>query len=260
MMTIEKFWEKRSCMFGDSIAGVLIKSVPEAVNLHLHNWMLKQIESVIPKNYTGKILDLGCGYGRLSGPLLEKFPQTTAFGVDLSKTYVDLYNQNLNPRGKACKGNILKLPFENDYFDTVFMVTTLMYLLSIKDQEKAIREIFRVLKSGGNFVIIERNPLGYSIFTLGGIINKIRGKKHSEITAVSIDPGKLTRMIKNNGGRNETIYGIPVLTVFFPIALFLLKLSPEIGGFFLSLIKNIDNKINRFYFPSLYISYRGRKK
>lgn len=259
METLEEFWEKRSRKFGNQIVGVLIKSVPEIINLHLHNWMLGQIEPTISRNGSLKVLDLGCGYGRLSGPLLKKSSKVSTYGIDISQTYVDLYNKSLNPRGKALVGNILKLPFKSSYFDIVFMVTTLMYVTDKKEQEKSITEIFRVLKSGGSFVIIERSPLGYSIFTLGGIVNKIRGKKHSEIPAVSIDPRFISGVIDKSGGQLNGCYGIPLFTLFFPIILFLSKINISLGKFSLNMTKLSDQKIRKFYFPSLYIAYIGKK-
>lgn len=256
---IEEFWEKRSLKFGSNIVGVLIKSVPEVVNLYLHYWMLEKIETIIPENCKIKILDLGCGYGRLSNPLLIKFPKVTVFGIDLSQTYVDIYNQNLNPRGKAYKGDILKLPFNGNCFNIVFIVTTLMYLLSVEDQQKAIEEIFRVLKPGGKFAIIERSPLGYSIFTLGGIVNKVRGKTHSEIPAVSFNPNFLGRMIKKAGGEIENFQGIPSFTIFFPLIMIFSKINPNLGRMLLGIIKYVDKSFGKIYMPSLYISYVGKK-
>lgn len=259
MGDIENFWEQRSRRFGVSMPGVLIKSAPEAINLHLHKWMLEQISAVIPSGQRIKMLDLGCGYGRLSKPLLERFPDITTFGIDISKTFVDFYNQQLTPRGKAVKGNIIKLPFKSHYFDAVFMVTTLMYIISSRDQEKAVAEIFRVLKPGGSFVVIERSPIGYTLFTLGGLVSKIRGRKYSEITAVSFNPNDLSSLLTKKGGQMNKMRGIPLFTLMFPLLLVLTIISGNLGKILLLVVEAVDQKFGWLITPSLYISYIGTK-
>lgn len=128
MKIIREFWEERSQEYGSKIEGVLPKSLPRPVNEYLHNWMLEQIKRVVEGREEAKILDLGCGYGRLSKEILDEFPKSRTFGIDVAQTYVNLYNQRLSPRGRAVKGDIRKLPFKDSSFDVVFMVATLMYL------------------------------------------------------------------------------------------------------------------------------------
>lgn len=50
------------------------------------------------------------------------------------------------------KGDAVKLPFDNDSFDTV--VETLL-LCSVDGEQKAVEEIYRVLKPGGQFIHID---------------------------------------------------------------------------------------------------------
>ena len=201
MNEVTQFWENRSLKFGARIEGVLLKSVPENINKYLSSWMLEQVEGMIKKESDFKVLDIGCGYGRLSGPLVNSFPGIKVFGVDIAQNYVDLYNKNLSPAGKACRADSRDLPFKDNFFDAVFVVTALMYLPTKDDQSKAISEMLRVLKPGGKFVVVERSSLGYEIFTLGGIIGKLRGKKNLEIPAVSFDPKYLSAVIGKYGAR-----------------------------------------------------------
>lgn len=259
MKTINEFWTRRSRQYNNRIEGVLLKSVPKAVNHYLHDWMISEVKSVF-KNYTLKVLDIGCGYGRLSKQILKEYPKSVTFGVDIAERYIDLYNQELAPRGKAFLGDMQKLPFKDSYFDVVFVVTTLMYLTKASEQENALKEMLRVLKPGGYFIVIERNPVGYSIFTLGGLVSKIRGKKHSEIPAVSFSPCHLRQLTARSGGKVNICHGIPVFTLFFPVVLLLSLLNLHLGRFFLRVIKYTDKKLNRLYLPSLYISYIGKKE
>ena len=247
-------WEERSKKFGYKVEGVATKSLPLVINNQLDQWMLENIDKTLNNKKNFKVLDLGCGYGRLSKPLLSKYKNLKTYGIDISKNYVDLYNKDLNPRGKALEGDIKKLPYKNNYFDTVFIVTTLMYLTKINDQQKAISEIIRVLKPGGKAVIIERSPSGYFIFTAGGLVNLIRGKKNQEITAVSIEKNQLIKLIKSKGELDD-VSGIPLLSLYMPFSIILSKLNGNLVSLLLSPINSLDLKLKHFLWPSLYLSY-----
>lgn len=257
---IKKKWGKRSKKFGRRIEGVLPKSLPGVVNEYLHNWMLGQVESVVDRNKNFRIVDLGCGYGRLSFELLKKFPKLRTFGVDIAPKYVDLYNKSLAPKGYAVVGDIGKLPFRNSFFDAAFIVTSLMYLTKKEEQHKAVAELFRVLKPGGNFVIIERNPIGQALVTAGGLVSKIRGKKFQEIESVSFKKEDIESLINKNGGKIISHSALPIWTLFLPFLISFSFLSNAFLGKLLDILLFFDQKLSFLLTPSMYISYIGTKK
>lgn len=256
---ISNLWEKRSKSYGRSLEGVMSKSFPRPLNEFLDQWMYDCVKEIIPKNKKLKILDVGCGYGRLSKRLLDDFKDVHTIGVDIAQGYVDLYNEDLNPRGKAFVADIAKLPFPNKSFDRVFVVTTLMYVTTRIDQQSAMKEIFRVLRKGGKIVIIERSPLGYGWVTLGGIIGFLRGKKNSEIKAVSYNKDTMTGLLNSNGGVLTSVKGIPLLTLLFPLIYVISMFGKALASKSLLEI----NKYNILFYPlltvSLYIAYTIRK-
>lgn len=209
MDNIKKLWEERGEKYGRDMRGVLPKSFPNWLNRILHQWMYEQVNHQLSTINHQRILDLGCGYGRVAREILNNFPDAKVYGVDLSRTYVDIFNKDLATRGNARVADIKDLPFEDNSFDVVFMITTLMYLTNEVDQKKAIKEIFRVLKPKGKFIFIERNPIGHWLFTLGGIITKIRGKKYKEIQSVSFDDYKMGRLIHSAGCAIKEKSGFP---------------------------------------------------
>lgn len=223
MNSIQNLWEDRSKKYKNDVKGVLPKSFPNWLNLILHNWMYKEIRSEIHNG--DKVLDLGCGYGRVAKEIVKDFKKAFVNGVDISQTYVNLFNKNIK-NGKAYEASITKLPFHKNSFDVVYMVTTLMYLVNTKDQKNAVAEIIRVLKPGGKFIFIERNPNGFNILTLWGLVTLIRGKKNKEIDSVSFTPNYLNKLIKQSGGKVKRNNSFPT---------------------------------NRFLEPSLYVSYVGEK-
>jgi len=92
------------------------------------------------------ILDIGCNEGHLF-KIIRKFNQyCSCYGVDIEPNVVNLNIEN-------CKFKVAKvqdLPFEDNYFDVVFALSTLEH---IPDIDIAIKEIKRVLKPKGSVVL-----------------------------------------------------------------------------------------------------------
>ena len=109
------------------------------------------------------ILDIGCGDGIDSSIFINVYRLNT-YGIDIYK-----HNNIKNVKGlKFKKGNILNIPFKDNYFDNVFTHDVLHHI-DEKNQSKkfhvqALKEIKRVCKNRGNIIIAEANrynPLFY---------------------------------------------------------------------------------------------------
>lgn len=103
-----------------------------------------------------KILDLACGYGRLTIPLAKAGYNIR--GIDLAPNFIkDAKSQakkkNLKINFKV--GNMLKLPYHDESFDAIIcMWSSFNHLLNLKDQVKGLNEMLRILKKEG-FAIID---------------------------------------------------------------------------------------------------------
>jgi ubiquinone/menaquinone biosynthesis C-methylase UbiE len=110
---------------------------------------LRAIRKLMPKN--GEGVEIGVGSGRFAAPLGIKVgvePSCKMRGIAQKKGI------------KVIDGVAEELPFSDLQFDFVLMVTTLCFL---DDIEAALKEIHRVLKSGGSFILgfIDANsPIG----------------------------------------------------------------------------------------------------
>jgi ubiquinone/menaquinone biosynthesis C-methylase UbiE len=98
------------------------------------------------KDKKGKVLDIGCGSGRhfVEGDL-------EFYGVDFSEEMVRL------ARGKGYvevrKSGADELPFDDGFFDYVIFAAALHCVDSVEGRRKAVEEMFRVLKKGGEGVV-----------------------------------------------------------------------------------------------------------
>lgn len=96
------------------------------------------------------VLDIGCGTGRLCSQLADKNVHYT--GVDISKEQLTKAQQTC-PAGEFWQATMTKLPFENQRFDTVFMIASLHHVMTNEQRQQAVNEALRVLKSGGNLYV-----------------------------------------------------------------------------------------------------------
>lgn len=105
------------------------------------------LKKYLPKNKKLKILDVGCGPG---AALLYLSRFGDVIGVDLSDEALKFAGK----RGKVMKADISSLPFKDESFDAVSCLDVL-YHQWVKDNNKALLEIKRVLKPGGIFLLRE---------------------------------------------------------------------------------------------------------
>lgn len=99
-----------------------------------------------------KILDIGCGKGRFARILQDNGAAVT--GIDPSE---ELLKEARKNKGiNFVKGSGTDLPFEDGSFDCILCVEVLEH---VPDCKKAVREMFRVLASGGRLIIIDKNKL-----------------------------------------------------------------------------------------------------
>jgi ubiquinone/menaquinone biosynthesis C-methylase UbiE len=101
------------------------------------------------------ILDAGCGTGIFTTDFLEKGPKVVGMDISPKMLEVAVYKAR-DYDFLPVKGNILDLPFLDNYFDKVVSNTAIEF---IADGAKAVSELFRVLKPGGTLVIATLNRL-----------------------------------------------------------------------------------------------------
>jgi len=88
---------------------------------------------------SGKTLDLGSGTG-----LLSKFLGKNLISLDISKKML------IKSNSKNVQGDMVKLPFKDNSFNTVLSFSALM---NSSNPQKTINEVHRILKPKGLFVV-----------------------------------------------------------------------------------------------------------
>jgi ubiquinone/menaquinone biosynthesis C-methylase UbiE len=255
-------WDKRSSQYGTDCRGVLFRSFPPILNQYIHDWHIQQlIQSVKPilQNRACRILDVGCGYGRVAVELRRVFPEIELIGLDTAYPYVSQFKQSTGYQ--SIHSDAQFLPFRSQVFDCIIVVTVLMYLTRSGVTE-TLKEIFRVLKPDGVCIIIENNKSGTHFYTLFGIIPRIRSllNKNKENTEGRyFSYGEITEELRSLPSILMGAKGCPVFTVSLLPLYGMAKISNKFAAVLLAFCKWIDRICGSFHRFSLYIAYTFRR-
>ena len=101
-----------------------------------------------------RILDLGCGNGRLRNFCTKYGIQEGAyFGFDASEELLKIAREQ-NPRDHFFHGNFgEKLPFGADQFNVIAAIASFHHLLKKSEQKIFFSEVSRVMKPGGTLFL-----------------------------------------------------------------------------------------------------------
>jgi len=149
----------------ERIPGPLASSYEKATRLAIDIYYYKVAGEIVSEFKEGLILDLGTGPGYLPLEIAKSAAKVKIVGVDLSRKLIKMALQNTQSAGFADRldfevGNSAKLRFEDESFD---MVLSTGMLHSLKDPVKVFREIYRVLKKGGQAWIFDPARVAFCI-------------------------------------------------------------------------------------------------
>ena len=111
-------------------------------------------------NKKSRILDLCCGYGRISIPLAKQGYNVQ--GIDLTPNLIKKAKETARKEKVKIAfriGDMRKLPYKDNSFDAIFCLwTAFAELIKREDQVKSLKEMFRVLSPKGIvFIDLPRN-------------------------------------------------------------------------------------------------------
>ena len=133
----------------------------------------KRVVSIVSEKHPEKILDIATGTGDLAINM-TKTGATEIIGLDISPGMLEVGKRKISEKklGETIKmivGDSENLPFEANSFDAI---TVAFGVRNFENLEKGLAEIYRVLKPGGSFVVLEtsiptKTPFkqGYKFYT-----------------------------------------------------------------------------------------------
>jgi SAM-dependent methyltransferase len=152
-------------------------------NLRLRSQLMK--EHIAPGDF---VLDVGCGRAEYLRSLLTRTPNI--FGIETRDDKLqDCFTAHPELRDCLFHVSAESMPFPAAHFDVVIVNEVLEH---IPDQDAALREIRRVLKPGGKFLLFCPNRL-FPFETHGFMI---RGVLRTWVPGLPYLPGSVCRFLK----------------------------------------------------------------
>lgn len=144
------------------IGGIVSLSDPDPVALRLK----RCLESLI--NCSGKVLEIGCGAGRMVKNLKFHCPNIEIYGCDISYQAIHKALRDTQQGANFAVADVQNLPYVDESFDIVVGFDIIEHVPNVR---RTIAETYRVLKKRGLFHLhapCEGNP-----FTVYWILNKL---------------------------------------------------------------------------------------
>ena len=149
----------------------------------------KKVVSIVKATHPETILDIATGTGDLAINLTETNAKRIV-GLDISSGMLEIGKLKVEKKGlndtiEMVLGDSENIPFEDNYFDAI---TVAFGVRNFETLDKGLSEIYRVLKPGGIFVILEtsmptKTPYkqGYNFYTKNvlPLIGKVFSKDKS---------------------------------------------------------------------------------
>ncbi|MBI2908510.1 MAG: methyltransferase domain-containing protein [Chloroflexi bacterium] len=124
-----------------------------------------------------RVLDVGCGTGSLLLELKSRHPDVEATGIDADPDVLRIAANKLSRAGlsvRLIQGYAQELPFPSGHFDLVAS-TLIFHHLPTPVKREAAREIQRVLKNGGAFILADfgkpGNLLAAAVVNIGSLFD-----------------------------------------------------------------------------------------
>ena len=123
--------------------------------INLHQWKGNE-----------NVLDAGTGLGLLMIGVAKKLDSGKSYGIDIFNSYdlsgnnIDqlknnIHLENVNDTTEIISENILKTNFSDNYFDVIVSNLCLHNIYNKDERKMACKEIFRILKTGGEAIMSE---------------------------------------------------------------------------------------------------------
>jgi ubiquinone/menaquinone biosynthesis C-methylase UbiE len=136
-----------------------------------------------------RVLEVGFGTGLAFPNLHEMYREI--HGIDLTAD-IQAVKSVFDPMGIPLfleKGDVLKMPYQNDFFDTVLMISILEHLKPA-ELEQAFAEVQRVLKPGGQMIYGTPVEKPFMVFMFRMLGHDIRDEHFSTEKEIALAAGR----------------------------------------------------------------------
>lgn len=175
---------------------------------YIHSWFnsIRVIEERTAMQDGAKVMDAGCGWGRMLIGLLDRYTDLDVTALDLQADALDLGRKLIGEERNGSRiqwveGNLEAIEQRDDTFDAVYSARVFQHLSL---PQEGVAQIVRVLKPGGRFLIFLQNRLcplniGYysRLYSPRQVRSWFGGTPVRELHVASMDffPSRLGRLL-----------------------------------------------------------------
>ena len=125
---------------------------------YMDKWDGKEFINLLNLDAYKTVLEIGCGTGRIAKKIIKQCKKYV--GIDISSKTVDVARNHFKDFNNASFINEDFLKYKDtEKYDVIFSTLTFMH---IKDKEKALINVFNLLKNNGIFVLsIDKNQQNF---------------------------------------------------------------------------------------------------
>lgn len=196
------------------------KGVEDASGYHINSSLqatsAKAAIQAIPWTGHERVLDVGCGDGKITAWIAEQFSDGLVTGVDVSDSMIQFAsNHYVSDNLTFFKGDASSLQF-NEEFDVALSFSTLHWVL---DQEGALKSIYNALVSGGRAYILTygKAPMNLSKLSENLIYSEQWASYFPDYTPqrVYYTPEEYAALLQNAGFSNIELTAERSQTIYF---------------------------------------------
>ncbi len=162
-----------------------------------------------------RVVDAGCGTGLLIQDMASVIGDSGQIvGIDFSDDMLNLARDRFKAVDTVTlrQGSVTDLPLDTNSFDAASCTQTLLY---VDDVEKAVSELYRVLKPGGRIAILETDWRGIVLNSKDNALSdRIIGAWDKAVSSPNL-PVKLRPFLKNQGFSAIATKAIPLVNTSY---------------------------------------------
>jgi len=149
----------------DNIADSYDKELKDSLGLYgnrdigiFSEYKIKIIESELSKT-PANVLEFGCGIGRNSFFMKERFSESNIFGCDISEKSIEIASKT-NPT--VCYNKIISPAdlfrvYKKEFFDCIF-ISNVFHHIPFIEHQIWLDALYEIISKGGTIFIFEHNP------------------------------------------------------------------------------------------------------
>jgi len=145
-----------------------------------------------------RVLDLGCGTATLTLMLKQAHPGATVIGLDGDAKILEIGRAKARRTGVDItldEGMAYQLPYPDESFDRV-LSSLVLHHLNPEDKRRALREVYRVLRPGGELHVVD---FGQPHTAWGRLVAPVMGRFEQASDNIK---GRLPDMYRHAGFEN----------------------------------------------------------